>query len=351
MTSKIVTLKKSKVLFSDNKLFAVHREKGKKSRIVTPWYQPVVFVKPDHQVTPYLTVHEHFVTEHEQVQIGSEIYKALRFEPPYYENDCLKLAENIFVDQWKYGDSDAVMVDTNTKKLVGDTEKKNFQIAHQISQSTTAKKNENATPTPGQAYAILRTEAMSESVQKRHNSEGCPYHFANVVFQDGSTRITVEADRGDDRFDTMPIVRMYTTGSNPDPNPPSKLLTFHEAHTKIGDLWYKEELFEHNEPIDKELVDKFIVTTVVSGDNKQKEKRRKSYAKIDWQDKGTVKVDYWLNKLEKIKTPPSPKKQKPPTHRQKKPTTPFKSPPKKRPPVTKTGTTPFTRRVLSKEFQ
>lgn len=145
----------------------------------------------------------------------------LFFDVPYhkysflcglYENDCLKFAEALVQNLPIYTDPKSIYIEKESGYVFGHTYVQNIKIARNKYSNNSAK-NEKANPQVGEAYAIVRTKKSDEA----------PYHIAYVLYKDGETNITLEADAGDLEL-LDPIFDMYSTTTRGDHE------TFHDTH-------------------------------------------------------------------------------------------------------------------------
>jgi len=126
-------------------------------------------------------------------------------------NDCLVLAEAIAINIPGYKSPKCVLKEHSTDLVFGYTDKQNIKIA----KANTAILNENANPDIGDAYAIVRNEIIEKKA---------PYHIAYVIFKDGDTTITMEADAENPDLE-YPMFDMYNTKN--------KKQSFHSIYSKL----------------------------------------------------------------------------------------------------------------------
>jgi hypothetical protein len=164
------------VRYSDNRLFRIDSLKPK-----------VIFIHKD------VTIPKKWLTS---VNTRSpKDMTAYRAANPLEPNDCLILAESLSADIPKYQSTKCHFREKNTKLIFGYTDSQNIRIA----KTPAAIQNKRANPDVGDAYAIVRTEIIENNA---------PYHIAYVLFKDGNTNITMEADAGDPDL-KFPIFDMY----------------------------------------------------------------------------------------------------------------------------------------------
>lgn len=77
-----------------------------------------------------------------------------------------------------------------------------MKIATLAERNNTSEINENANPEIGESYAFV--------LKKLSHIGEAPYHIAHVLFKDGTTNITLEANAGDEDA-THPKFDMYDT--------------------------------------------------------------------------------------------------------------------------------------------
>lgn len=122
------------------------------------------------------------------------------------KNDCLLFAERVSLNDLKYNKSASVFsVDLGkTSKKFGKSDRDNSQIvSYTRNYSVKRDRLHNFTVNPdiGDAYSMVPYITPVDTGT-------CPYHVATVVFKDGDTNITIEADAGI-KLD-KPIFDMYS---------------------------------------------------------------------------------------------------------------------------------------------
>ena len=129
-----------------------------------------------------------------------------QYEIKNEKNDCLLFAERVSLNDLKYSKSASVFsVDLGkTSKKFGKSDKDNSQIVS-YTRTYAVKRdrlhNFTVDPDIGDAYSMVPYEIPVDSGT-------CPYHVATVIFKDGDTNITIEADAGI-KLD-KPIFDMYS---------------------------------------------------------------------------------------------------------------------------------------------
>jgi hypothetical protein len=139
---------------------------------------------------------------------------AYEFDDDKRQNDCLGWAEAMTCGVHGLGKS--ILQEPNTGLAFGYRYKTNKKIG--ISLNKRKKElarpiNERADPHEGESYAVVRKAEpkIGES----------PYHVAHVLFEDGNTRITIEADAGnaEDKSIVYPSFEIYSIlDDEPQPN-------------------------------------------------------------------------------------------------------------------------------------
>lgn len=124
--------------------------------------------------------------------IGYEFHQKLKI------NDCLHLAESFSAHVNQYHGSKSMMKEEQTNLLFGFSYVRNQKIV----ENKKTNLNNKANPSVGQAYAIVEKEL----------EDGVPYHIAYVLYKDGSTNITIEADAGNVAL-IKPIFNIYETAN------------------------------------------------------------------------------------------------------------------------------------------
>jgi len=122
-------------------------------------------------------------------------------------NDCLLFAEKTAINNYDYTGISSVFKVLNDKstRRFGVSDKQNTKIT-KYAKSESIKNNLlfniSINPEINDAYAIVPDNIyMSEGM--------CPYHVATVIFKDGDTNITIEADAG--KKINSPVFDMYST--------------------------------------------------------------------------------------------------------------------------------------------
>jgi hypothetical protein len=151
-------------------------------------------------------------------------YVCYKYSSPTFVNDCLKFAEGLTIHNPGIDTEECILQDKFTKKIFGDTDEENMNIAVEAENKKYAKKiNENANPEIGESYAFV--------LKKIIGKKEAPYHIAHVLFKDGTTNITLEANAGDEAA-TQPKFDMYDTELDSE-------YTFHEMTKDNFDKSYQ----------------------------------------------------------------------------------------------------------------
>lgn len=122
-----------------------------------------------------------------------------------FDNDCLILAEGIIGKELKDPNhkKSLLRIIEDKEHLFGYTDKQNIQIANDINKKSTIDDYVRLNPEIMQAYGIM-------PVILPKDEKTCPYHVESVIFKDGNTNITLEADSGCSKLD-KPIFDIYST--------------------------------------------------------------------------------------------------------------------------------------------
>ena len=110
------------------------------------------------------------------------------------KNDCLLFSERISLSQPDYDKKGAVfsVMTGNKFRKFGVTDKQNMEIVKYVKNHVSKKDityNVLVDPEINNSYAMVPHNLPI-------NEDMCPYHVATVIFKDGKTNITVEADAG-----------------------------------------------------------------------------------------------------------------------------------------------------------
>ena len=204
-------------------------------------------------------------------------------------NDCLLFAEKTAINDYDYiGKSSIfkVLNDKSTRRF-GVSDKQNISIAKYAKSESNKNKllfNIYINPEINDAYAIVPNNI--------YGSEGmCPYHVATVIFKDGDTNITLEADAGK-KMD-YPVFDMYSTTQDN--------MSFFSIHFKTYIQAYRDKdnkvkfalptmLYLKKDFIDKKKIKKHSVkkTSLKKSDNRPKNyytRKSKNYNKLQKNNK------------------------------------------------------------------
>jgi len=119
-------------------------------------------------------------------------------------NDCLMLTEALIKQNLSKLDTTKAQLraqDDNTTRLFGHSDQTNVSIATKIIAKRNTKYFTSLSPDINQGYSIIKREVSDED-------EDCPYHAAAVIFKDGKSTVTLEADAGE-KLD-KPIFNIYS---------------------------------------------------------------------------------------------------------------------------------------------
>lgn len=132
-----------------------------------------------------------FTVQKEKVKyIGYQFFEKMEL------NDCLHMAESFACNIPHYQAKKSIFREKMTNLKFGYSTKQNLKIIHEKK----AVLNDKANPNIGEAYAIVEKNLKEDSV---------PYHIAFVLYKDGNTNITIEADAGDLSL-IFPVFDMYS---------------------------------------------------------------------------------------------------------------------------------------------
>jgi hypothetical protein len=173
------------ILYSRNRIYAINTEN-----------KIYLFVQKDH-VNNALELNDTLKQKLlKKVEKSKEVkpppgYTCLRFRSPFKNpemNDCLRMAEELTCGIANYNEKVSVLKEKITGLAFGYQYGQNSKIASRLKHKTYENRvNDNALPNVGETYAIIRT-----STKEGEN----PYHIAHVLFNDGDTNITLEANAG-----------------------------------------------------------------------------------------------------------------------------------------------------------
>ena len=121
------------------------------------------------------------------------------------ENDCLMLSEAITQQDFSTFNKNIAQLrveDDDKKRLFGHSDKQNVSIAENIISKRNTKFFTSLSPTINHSYVIIKREVSKKD-------KDCPYHAAAVIFKDGDSTITLEADAGNKKL-RKPVFDIYS---------------------------------------------------------------------------------------------------------------------------------------------
>jgi hypothetical protein len=203
---------------SCNKNFKIHYDKNRQNDMPGK-----IFIKKSVPVKySYLKVC------HDKAPSG---YLCYQFVSKSFKNDCLQFAEGLTIDDPNYRGTECVLREKSTRLLFGDSDEQNMKIVHLV-ESNHGEKNERVNPAIGESYAYV--------LKHIQNKDEAPYHIAHVLFKDGTTNITLEANAGDKKAKN-PKFDMYDTRIKSG-------VTFHDETKRV---FYESHIIEKI-PVDVE---------------------------------------------------------------------------------------------------
>ena len=179
----------------------------------------------------YLYIHKDYFdklsNENPYIMGFLTLVRSNKTDPDYYKvdttiilnknsvNDCLQFAEGLAKQDvgYKGTASQLQLASGKTTDLIGITDNKNLKLALQVFNDPRPIHNEHTNPKIGSAYAIIPTTLPI-------NDDICPYHIASVIFKDGTSNITLEANAGEQNL-KHPLFDIYTPQD-----------TFHDRYKK-----------------------------------------------------------------------------------------------------------------------
>jgi hypothetical protein len=204
---EIVTLE-GKFKISDNKIFLLklpnpHSIYIKTTEITNISSQNPIFFKYLEPLAQPKTRNKvnSITNEYSQFEINKD------FHIKGDKNDCLLFAEKVALGNPDYDDKSSVfkVESDKQKRRFGQSDKQNSAIVtytrtYHIKKYPTH--NDEVNPDIGDAYAMVPHSIPIDTGV-------CPYHAATVIFKDGTTNITIEADAG--IKSNKPIFDMYSS--------------------------------------------------------------------------------------------------------------------------------------------
>lgn len=149
--------------------------------------------------------------------LDAKKYVPYKYRHPFAteDNDCLRFAEALAKGVVRYTSKACVYNVKDAQRKFGFKDQNNAELALKY------RKDETANPHKDQAFAIVRTNLISELKKLKEEEELAPYHIAYVIVEDGDWRITLEANAAIKDL-TKPEFGIYSTTD------PTK--SFHEMY-------------------------------------------------------------------------------------------------------------------------
>ena len=197
-----------KLKYSDNEIFLLVGENPDIIYIKQEKVQEIKSQNPDFFNKYLLKINESSRLKKETIYSKYFKYTVTKDFQIKGKNDCLLFAERVSLNKPDYQkDASVFSVSMGTKsKKFGVSDKNNTEILKYTRNQTKKKSplhNLRVNPKIGDAYAMLPYDIPIDTGV-------CPYHAATVIFKDGNTNITIEADAGLVKIN-KPIFDMYST--------------------------------------------------------------------------------------------------------------------------------------------
>ena len=230
---------KNKYKISENKNFIL-KQPDPTDIFIKMSYIPIILKQNPILFEKYLTESKIFRDEDAIIKskTGKQIYIKYTTTSDFFtkgvKNDCLHLSERLSLLNPHYNSNVSIfrVKSDKTQRKFGVNPKQNKDIAEQTNKNylhENPKYYLQINPKIGEAYAMV---PLLESTTKK----SCPYHVASVIFQDGETNITLEADAG--KITQKPIFDMYST-TKPQ-------FTFYANHwktyTPLEEILYRKDI-------------------------------------------------------------------------------------------------------------
>lgn len=204
--------------FSQNRIYAVNSE-----------YEDIIFIRTDAQATdihPFLIeikdIDDDLKPPARRTGAGDAAqYSAYTFFKRFgsrAENDCLLFAEGMSINKFPYTYEDCQFREKITHRIFGDSDEENIDIAGEVRhfRECFERRNTSINPEIGECYVIMLCDYIPDGY--------IPYHVAYVIFKDGATNITIEANAGG--RNKKPLFDIYSTD-------PARGTTFHETYRDV----------------------------------------------------------------------------------------------------------------------
>tara|TARA_B100000902_G_scaffold397269_1_gene460500 strand:+ start:9359 stop:10249 length:891 start_codon:yes stop_codon:yes gene_type:complete len=203
---KIIEIDKDKYKISDNKIFLLKLPNPNEIFINSSFISNIEAQNPD--FFRNMILNRQTTRGKEQSILKDYIKFSLnkQYEIKGEKNDCLLFAERVSLNDLKYSKSASVFSVNlgKTNKKFGKSDKDNSEIVS-YTRNYSVKRNRlhnfAVNPDIGDAYSMVPYNTPLDT-------NTCPYHAATVIFKDGDTNITIEADAGI-KLD-KPIFDMYS---------------------------------------------------------------------------------------------------------------------------------------------
>jgi len=150
-------------------------------------------------------------------------------------NDCLDFAESLANNKAGASSDECTFIEPITNKLFGDNDNSNANIVRKLKEYNMRSIDSYANPDVGEAYAFVLDHDFNNGFPL---PDIVPFHIAYVVFKDGNTNITLEANSGAKLKN--PMFDMYDTRKG-------SANTFHKITKDIYTAGYIERKYESTE--------------------------------------------------------------------------------------------------------
>jgi len=173
-------------------------------------------------------------------------------------NDCLDFAESLANNQPGIASDECTFSEPITNMIFGDDDQSNADIVSALKTNHSHQIDDYAKPDIGQSYAFVLHHKYTSSPKL---PDIVPFHIAYVMFQDGTTNITLEANAGANL--TNPLFDMYDTRK-------CSQNTFHKVAKAIYTAGYAERKYQIGDKdyiSQEEYINKYMdnYTTIVLG--------------------------------------------------------------------------------------
>jgi hypothetical protein len=181
----------------------VHKKSSRNNVFIIYEDEPhKLYIKNTHLSTINLNDYSKFLIQCKE-QSKLKDYTCYHYSYHTFINDCLIFAEGLTIGSPSHRSNRCILRSADTNLLFGYTDKQNMKISKIVKEKGVC--NRNINPNVSESYAFVLSDI--------ENRGETPYHIAYVLFKDGKSNITLEADASDEDS-TRPVFDIYDTDPN-----------------------------------------------------------------------------------------------------------------------------------------